>query len=405
MYFLSFMFYSTLITSFHKRPLVKFNQKPFFLCMSNKKCQHKIKTLFVNDSARGSIVLPDSHKLDVRPRELNEFESIVNITDSMFPKTNSEDELLKIHKRVSQLLEEEIKPFCKSKKNKNEKVKLKTTFPEYKPRGPNQEKYLSSLEDPNTDIVLGVGPAGSGKTLFACYVAIQELIKGNIKKIIMTRPLVSVDKEDIGYLPGNLVSKMDPWTRPIFDILLDFFSQREIDSMIQAGTIEISPLAYMRGRTFKNAFIIADEMQNSSPNQMLMMTTRLGEGTKMVITGDLKQGDRQDDNGLDDIIKKIKTFNNNITHNTTNDSAISEAKGSIVLPETNKIQLIELTATDIERSPVVKKILDMYEPKPLPRPIKRPQPPPNDCAMIPSSVIKDPITTTNKDIPDNFWYM
>ena len=268
-----------------------------------------------------------------------------------------------------------------SKKNKNDDVKLKTIFPEYKPRGPNQELYFKSLQDPSTDIVLGVGPAGSGKTMFACYIAVQELIKGNIKKIIMTRPLVSVDKEDIGFLPGKLENKMDPWTRPIFDILLEFFSQREIDSMIKSGTIEISPLAYMRGRTFKNAFIIADEMQNSSPNQMLMMTTRIGEGTKMVITGDLKQSDRNDENGLLDFIQKIKMNNNHEKD------------------EKNNIQLVELDASDIERSPVVKKILKLYETlsSTLPHlqtedktftPPKTVIHPKNDCAMIPKEIYK-----------------
>ena len=214
----------------------------------------------------------------------------------------------------------------------------------YIPRGENQKKYVQYLNDPKTDIILGVGPAGSGKTLFACYTAIQELKKGNIQKIIMTRPLISVDKEDIGFLPGNLVNKMDPWTRPIFDILLEFFNQREINSMIQLGTIEISPLAYMRGRTFKNSFIIADEMQNSSPNQMLMMTTRIGEKTKLVITGDTKQSDRQDENGLFDFIQKIKKYN--MTYDTE-----------------NKIQLVELTSQDIERSLIVKKVLQLYDTK------------------------------------------
>lgn len=249
-----------------------------------------------------------------------------------------------------------------SKKSPKPEKRIKTT---YTPRGANQELYVKALQDPNTDVVLGVGPAGSGKTMFACYAAIQELMKGNIQKIIMTRPLVSVDKEDIGYLPGNLVNKMDPWTRPIFDILLEFYSKIEMDDMIKSGTIEISPLAYMRGRTFKNAFIIADEMQNSSPNQMLMMTTRIGEGTKLVITGDLKQSDRQDENGLLDFMTKIKR-----TYNTTE--------------STNKIELVELQAEDIERSPVVKKILHMYEPVKKANPIKRPQAPNNDCAMIPN---------------------
>ena len=239
-------------------------------------------------------------------------------------------------------------PLFHSKHNdqnmQSKKAQRKTVTKEFIPKGPNQKLYFNYLKDPDTDIVLGVGPAGSGKTMFACYQAIQELMNGKIQKIIMTRPLVSVDKEDIGFLPGSLVNKMDPWTRPIFDILLEFFNQREITSMIQTGIIEISPLAYMRGRTFKNAFIIADEMQNSSPNQMLMMTTRIGEGTKMVITGDIKQSDREDENGLLDFMNKIKKYNVN------NEDKL------------NKIKLVELEASDVERSLVVKKILKMYEP-------------------------------------------
>ena len=236
--------------------------------------------------------------------------------------------------------------FSKSKEDKIEKkgkgngnIKMKSLAPEYKPRGENQKLYFKYLNDPTIPIVLGYGPAGSGKTLFACYTAVKELKAENVQKIIMTRPLVSVDKEDIGFLPGDLERKMDPWTRPMFDILLEFFSQRDIDVMIDSGVIEISPLAYMRGRTFKKCFIIADEMQNSSPNQMLMLTTRIGNGTKMVITGDLKQSDRMQENGLLDFITKIKKNGNSC----------------------NEIKCVEMEAGDIERSPIVSKILEMYE--------------------------------------------
>ena len=212
---------------------------------------------------------------------------------------------------------------------------------QYTPRGVHQRQYVEYLKDPSVSIVLGVGPAGCGKTLFACYHAIYDLKSHNVEKIVMTRPLVSVDKEELGFLPGTLVNKMDPWTRPIFDIFSEFFSQNEIEYMIKTGVIEISPLAYMRGRTFKHAFIIADEMQNSSPNQMLMMTTRIGEGSKMVITGDLKQSDRDNnsENGLRDFIQRIKRFEG----------------------ENDEIRLVELDATDIERSPVVIKLLEMYD--------------------------------------------
>lgn len=216
-------------------------------------------------------------------------------------------------------------------------TRLKSLAHIYKPKSINQQQYVSFLESKNVDIVFGIGPAGTGKTLFACNAAVGRLRAGSIHKIIITRPVVSVE-EDIGFLPGNLVMKMDPWTRPIFDILLEFYSQKEIDLMIHGGVIEIAPLAYMRGRTFKHAFVIADEMQNSSPNQMLMLMTRIGEGSKMVITGDLKQSDRSEDNGLRDVLSKLKTA------------------GGI-----EGVGYVELDFEDVERSPIVKRVLGLYE--------------------------------------------
>jgi len=217
--------------------------------------------------------------------------------------------------------------------------------PVYTPKSDNQKLYVDFLRNSTIPIVLGIGPAGCGKTLFACVTAINSLRSGDIDKIILTRPIVPVEEEEIGFLPGNLVHKMDPWTRPIFDIFLEFYTQRELDSMIQSGVIEISPLAFMRGRTFKRAFIIADEMQNSTPNQMLMLTTRIGEKTKMVITGDLNQSDRSLKNGLLDIMKRIREQRR-------------------IEPEL-AIKMIEMCATDIERSPIVAKILDMYIDRPV----------------------------------------
>jgi phosphate starvation-inducible PhoH-like protein len=215
--------------------------------------------------------------------------------------------------------------------------------PVYTPRTLNQKTYVQYLGESSTKIVLGVGAAGSGKTLFACYTAIQELRRGSITKIIMTRPVVPVEEEEIGFLPGSLINKMDPWTRPIFDILLEFYAQKDIDAMLHAGVIEISPLAFMRGRTFKRAFIIADEMQNSSPNQMLMLATRLGEGSKMVITGDLKQSDRGANNGLADLLHKLKVY----------DKASNPGN-------TSSIKYVELESEDVQRSAIVSKILDIY---------------------------------------------
>ena len=238
----------------------------------------------------------------------------------------------------------------------NKNKKQKSLAPKYLPKTANQKIYCNCLSDVNASIVLGVGPAGTGKTLFACTSAIQMLQRGDIHKIVLTRPVVAVE-EELGFLPGNMVMKMDPWTRPIFDIFLEFYAQKDIDAMVQAGTIEISPLAYMRGRTFKRAFIIADEMQNSSPNQMLMLITRIGDGSKMVITGDLKQSDRMTENGLQDLIRKIYCR----SHLSVN-SSLDKAGGAVSL---GGIRAVKFISDDIERSPIVKQVLALYEPSQL----------------------------------------
>ena len=164
-------------------------------------------------------------------------------------------------------------------------------------RSPNQQTYLQKLQDETKSIVLAIGPAGTGKTMLAVQNGIKQFQEGLVDRIIVTRPAVSVD-EDLGFLPGTLNEKMAPWTRPIFDVLGEYYQTKDIAKMLEEGVIEISPLAYMRGRTFKNAYIIADEMQNATVNQMKMLLTRLGEGSKMVVTGDLAQADRVNDNGL-----------------------------------------------------------------------------------------------------------
>jgi phosphate starvation-inducible PhoH-like protein len=221
------------------------------------------------------------------------------------------------------------------------KSRQKNIAPVYRPRSDNQKQYVTHLNNASVPIVFGIGPAGCGKTLFACTTAIDGLKKGTFQKIVLTRPIVPVEEEELGFLPGTLVKKMDPWTRPLMDIFLEYYPQHELDFMLGSGVIEISPLAYMRGRTFKRCFIIADEMQNSSPNQMLMLTTRIGEGSKMVITGDLKQSDRSAaDNGLLDIMHKIKAYKK-----YNSDVAI---------------EMVEMKYSDIERSPIVSKILEIF---------------------------------------------
>jgi phosphate starvation-inducible PhoH-like protein len=203
-------------------------------------------------------------------------------------------------------------------------------------RNANQKTYLSKLYAENTSIVLAIGPAGTGKTMLAVQFGIKLFQEGKVDRIVVTRPAVSVD-EDLGFLPGDLNEKMAPWTRPIFDVLGEYYQKKEIASMLEEGTIEISPLAYMRGRTFKNAYIVADEMQNATVNQMKMLLTRLGEGSKMVVTGDLAQADRLSDNGLIDFCSLLEK-QEYLEH----------------------IDIIRFDAQDIERHNAVKEVLAVY---------------------------------------------
>jgi phosphate starvation-inducible PhoH-like protein len=253
---------------------------------------------------------------------------------------------------------------------------LRAMSPVYNPRGANQYKYVKWLDDPSVSILLGVGPAGTGKTLFACNAAVKSLKSGDVNKIIMTRPVVPVE-EDIGFLPGDLITKMNPWTRPIFDILTEFYMQKDIDAMLQSGVIEISPLAFMRGRTFKRAFILADEMQNSSPNQMLMLTTRLGEGSKMVITGDLKQSDRSMDNGLAELMRKLNSYG-----------------------DCDSIKMVEMETSDVERSDAVSKILDIYSFVPSPSSVA--STPDKPISVVSSTTPNKPANETKTSVLKSF---
>jgi phosphate starvation-inducible PhoH-like protein len=167
------------------------------------------------------------------------------------------------------------------------------------PKTAGQCRYMLALRGPKP-IVVATGPAGTGKTMLACHVAMDHLFDANRTRIILTRPIVPTD-EDIGYLPGTMDKKMEPWTRPMYDIFEQYLSRMQIER-----NISIEPLGYMRGRTFTNALIIADEMQNATPNQMQMLLTRLGPNTKMIITGDLGQSDLGQDNGLEELVYKMQ---------------------------------------------------------------------------------------------------
>ena len=178
------------------------------------------------------------------------------------------------------------------------------------PQSRNQEKYIIQLTDPETDIVMVSGPAGTGKTYLAMLAAIQAMRRGDCKKILLTRPAVAVDDEKHGFLPGDLNAKMEPWVRPLFDVLREFYSTKELEYMVEEQIIEITPLAFCRGRNFKHSWIIQDEAQYATPSHMKMLMTRIGEGSKIVITGDVEQTDRKTpENGLLDLKQRIETHN------------------------------------------------------------------------------------------------
>jgi phosphate starvation-inducible PhoH-like protein len=201
------------------------------------------------------------------------------------------------------------------------------------PKSRAQEDYIDDLQNPDKHVVFATGPAGTGKTMIAVLAALQAFRDGTCKKIIITRPAVGVDDEKHGFLPGDLNAKMEPWTKPIMDYVLEYYRPIEVTKMLEEQQIELAPLAFMRGRTFKNAWIIFDEAQNSSINQMKMILTRLGENSKMVVTGDLNQTDNQfaRDNGLLDFIDKITEDGSDIFGYTK--FAAKDAQRSIAMKE------------------------------------------------------------------------
>lgn len=201
------------------------------------------------------------------------------------------------------------------------------------PRNTAQENYIEALNSKR--MIFAVGPAGTGKTLLAVLKAIKSLREGEINKIILTRPAVSVDEKH-GFLPGDLNAKMEPWTKPIFDVFEEFYGLPETKRMLENGIIEIAPLGFMRGRTFKNSYIILDEAQNTTIDQMKMVLTRIGENSSIVITGDLKQHDRGfSSNGLSDFLHKLSMKDDDIV-------------------------LCKFDICHVERDPLVRKVLEIY---------------------------------------------
>jgi phosphate starvation-inducible PhoH-like protein len=241
-------------------------------------------------------------------------------------------------KRAQQQQNQQYDPrFDSNVINIDQKLHKKRRQVQIYPKNLSQENYLLKLNDPQKMIVFAIGPAGTGKTMLAVQWAINQLNCGDITKIVITRPAVSVDEQH-GFLPGDLNQKMEPWTKPIMDVFAENYSAREIEFMVREGVIEISPLAYMRGRTFKDSIVVADEMQNATPGQMKMLLTRLGQGSQMVITGDLQQADRPSNNGLLEFLNLYNDFRDH-----------------------RYVDVCHFTLDDIERHEAVKEILEIYK--------------------------------------------
>ena len=218
--------------------------------------------------------------------------------------------------------------------DKQDDLKFDTWKKTIIPKSIGQKKYFEALN--NFELVFGLGPAGTGKSYLAVAKGIHMLKKGIIEKIILTRPAVEAG-ERLGFLPGDMKEKIDPYLRPIYDALYEMMPSDRVEKKIQAGEIEIAPLAFMRGRTFTNSFVIVDEAQNTTSIQMKMVLTRIGEGSRMVINGDLSQVD----------LPKGQI------------SGLNESKK--ILSKVKDIGIISLDADDVIRHPIVAKIIKAYD--------------------------------------------
>ncbi len=232
----------------------------------------------------------------------------------------------------------EDRNFSEFRSNKNRETEVRSRRKKINlfPKNIVQEQYIAILEDNTTSIIVSTGPAGTGKTYLATKVGMKQLNEGNVNKIIITRPTREVSGNKLGFLPGGINEKMDPWVRPIVDVFKEEYTPREINHLIEEGILEFSPLAFMRGRTFKDAFVIADEMQNTTLDEMKMILTRIGENCRMVVDGDIKQSDIGSNNGL-------SYFSN-----------LLEGK------ESSNIKHIQFNKSHIIRNKVVEEVLTLF---------------------------------------------
>jgi len=231
---------------------------------------------------------------------------------------------------------EDPKKIAETDKMTPSELVLNTKKRQIRPRTATQGAFIEAMN--SHDMVFGLGPAGTGKTFLAVAKAVSEMLAGNVDRIILTRPAVEAG-ENLGFLPGDLKEKVDPYLRPLYDALYEMLPAEQVDKKLALGEIEIAPLAFMRGRTLSNSFIILDEAQNTTPMQMKMFLTRLGENSRMVVNGDLSQVDlpRGVVSGLRDALDTLKNVDN--------------------------ISSVTFSSADVVRHGLVAKIVRAYEEK------------------------------------------
>lgn len=281
--------------------------------------------------------------------EISSFGNQMNIKGSQEAVEQAKNTIDALYNKVSrgiEIGEEEVKAALRmnnagtiaeggEEQNLNDIV-LKTKKRHIYPRSATQAQYIQEMM--KNELVFGLGPAGTGKTYLAVALAVSMMLEGKIDKIILSRPAVEAG-ENLGFLPGDLKEKVDPYLRPLYDALYEMLPAEQVDKKIAIGEIEIAPLAFMRGRTLTNAFVILDEAQNTTPMQMKMFLTRLGENSRMVVNGDLSQVDlpRGVISGLRDALETLK--------------------------DTQGISSVRFNSTDVVRHGLVAKIVKAYEEK------------------------------------------
>ncbi|MFA5518206.1 MAG: PhoH family protein [Spirochaetota bacterium] len=296
-------------------------------------CGYKDKNIKQIEELMNVVLIPRGNTIIVKSQDDNRVMEALHLMADYLGKKDGNQELDEFEVRyIASVINS-------GKKIKTEDIKrLKIFIPDSGrtiiPRTINQASYITAIN--RSPVTVGIGPAGTGKTYLAVVMAIHYFLKGKVERIILTRPAVEAG-ENLGFLPGDLAQKINPYLRPLYDALFELLTIEKVTSLIEKGYIEVAPLAYMRGRTLNNSYIILDEAQNTTTMQMKMFLTRLGYNSKIVISGDITQID----------LAKPK------------DSGLIECQK--ILNGVDGMEFINFTRDDISRHPVVEKIVAAYE--------------------------------------------